>query len=276
VPVSAESLEQAIELNGVAVEFNRQAFLWGRRFAHEPHKVTSLLDEAEDVDEPLTLDQLIDDRAGRLTAYQDHAYAEQYRNDIAQLRSADVRAEQADSLTFSAATQLYRMMAIKDEYEVARLYSDGTFERAVAERFEGDYQLHFNLAPPLIAKRDPATGELRKREFGPWIKQLFRWLAPLKRLRGTPLDVFGYTAERRRERQDLADYRALLAQLASGLEARNYAVAVKLAAGVAKLRGYGHVKDRNRDKVLTQRELLLCEFSGKPVNTDVVRFVEAA
>ncbi len=276
VPVAAESLDQAIELNGVAVAFNKRAFLWGRRCAHEPHKVSSLLGAPGDGDDALTLDQLIDDRAGRLTAYQSAAYAEQYRKDIAELRAVDSRAEQADSLTFAAATQLYRMMAIKDEYEVARLYSDGTFDRAVSERFAGEYQLRYNLAAPLVARRDPATGNLQKREFGPWIKHLFRLLAPLKRLRGTPLDLFGYTAERRRERQDLMDYRALLAELASNLEGRDYTVAVKLAAGVAQLRGYGHVKDRNRKNVLARREQLLGEFSGKPGNTDVVRFVEAA
>ena len=199
-----------------------------------------------------------------------------YRQQVEELRGRDSRAEQPGSLTLATAKQLYRMMAIKDEYEVARLYSDGEFQRKLAERFEGDYRLRFNLAPPIIAQRDPVSGELVKREFGPWILALFGLLAPLKRLRGTALDIFSYSAERRRERRDLADYRALLQTLSAGLNDDNYDTAVALVQGAADLRGYGHVKDRNREKVHAQREMLMRRFRGEDVDAAVVRIVEAA
>jgi indolepyruvate ferredoxin oxidoreductase len=275
VPVSAEALERAIELNGVAIDFNKQAFLWGRRFADQPDRVMSLLRSAEPERFPETLDEVLDDREARLASYQDAAYATRYRRQIEALRAVDPRAEEPGSLTLAAARQLYRMMAIKDEYEVARLYTDGDFQRKLAARFEGDYQLRFNLAPPLLAKRNPDTGELIKQEFGPWVMTAFRILAKLRRLRGTALDVFGYTAERRQERRDLADFSALLETLTAGIAEGDYAAAVEVVNDTARLRGYGHVKDRNRERVLAQREVLLRRFRGE-VGEDMVRVVEAA
>ena len=276
VPVSADALDQAIELNGVAIEFNKQAFLWGRRCANEPEKVLQVLGGGRKTAPPATLDNVIADRVERLTRYQDADYAANYQQQVEELRAVDPRPEQPGSLTMAAAKQLYRMMAIKDEYEVARLYSDGEFQRKLAERFQGDYELRFNLAPPMIARRDPATGELLKREFGPWVQTLFKLLAPFKRLRGTALDIFGYSAERRQERQDLADYRKLLQTLSTDLKDGDYDIAVALAQGAADLRGYGHVKDRNREKVQAQREMLLCRFRGEDHDESVVRIVEAA
>lgn len=275
VPVSAASLERAIELNGVAIDFNKQAFLWGRRFAHQPDRVMSLLRSAEPERFPETLDEVLADREARLASYQDAAYAARYRRQIEALRARDPKAAEPGSLTLAAARQLYRMMAIKDEYEVARLYTDGEFQRKLAARFEGDYQLRFNLAPPLLARRNPDTGELIKQEFGPWVMSAFSILAKLRRLRGTALDVFGYTAERRQERRDLADFSTLLETLSAGIAEGDYAAAVEVVNDTARLRGYGHVKDRNRERVLAQREVLLRRFRGE-VGEDMVRVIEAA
>jgi indolepyruvate ferredoxin oxidoreductase len=278
VPVSAAALERAIELNGVAVDFNRQAFLWGRRFAHQPARVLEAAGLAAAVHEALPtppLDELIADRAARLEVYQDAAYAARYRTAIAALRARDPRAEEPGSVTAAAAAALHKLMAYKDEYEVARLYSDPAFLEGLDAQFEGDYRLRFNLAPPLLAARDPATGQPRKREFGAWVLPLFRLLARLRRLRGTPLDVFGYTAERRGERADLADYLSLLEDLGASLNAGNYETARELAALPMQLRGFGHVKDRNREQLAPRRELLLRRLRGEEPG-QTVKLVEAA
>lgn len=276
VPVSAAALEQAIELNGVAVDFNKKAFLWGRRYAHQPDAVLGLLDAPRTESSEQTLDELLADRVSRLSRYQNAAYAERYRQALDALRQADPRAEEAESITRTAARQLYRLMAYKDEYEVARLYSDGEFRRKLEEKFEGDFELRFNLAPPLLAARDPQTGELQKREFGPWMQTAFSWLARLRVLRGTPLDVFGYTDERKQERQDIADYRALLDDVMAELKPDNYDTAVDLVASVKQLRGFGHVKDRNREKVQQAQQQLWRRFRGQDSGTENVRFVNAA
>jgi indolepyruvate ferredoxin oxidoreductase len=273
VPVSAAALDEAIAINGVAVEFNRRAFLWGRRYAHQPGQVMQLLDRAEDPAAPPSLDEVIADRQQRLTRYQDAAYARLYRQQVERVRAADPRAAQPDCLTMAVARQLYRLMACKDEYEVARLYSDGEFLRKLESRFEGDFELRFNLAPPLLSKRDPNTGHLIKREFGPWMMRAFTQLARLRFLRGTAFDVFGYSAERRRERVDLDEYRQLLHTLVAQLDESNYALALELARLPEKLRGFGHVKDRNRELLAPRRAELLREFRGEKA-ADVVKLVE--
>jgi len=275
VPVGAAALEEAIELNGVAVAFNKQAFLWGRRFAHDPEAVLALVGEDEELSIPIALDEVIEDRAGRLAQYQDDAYALRYRERVARVREADPRAAEPGSLSLAVARQLYRLMAVKDEYEVARLYTDGTFRRELEAQFEGDYELRLNLAPPLFARRDPDTGHLLKREYGAWMLQAFAGLARLRFLRGTRFDPFGYSAERRRERADLQEYLALLETLVGGLSDENYAVAVELAALPAKLRGFGHIRDRNRENLAGRREELLRRFRGGNVG-EVVKLVEVA
>ncbi|WP_232059090.1 DUF6537 domain-containing protein [Kineobactrum salinum] len=276
VPVSAAALEQAIELNAVAVGFNKEAFLWGRRCAHQPERVLRLVEKLAPAAPARLqdLDEIIEDRAARLVRYQNAAYADQYRQQVAQLRQADPRATEADSVTVAAARNLYKLMAYKDEYEVARLYSDGEFLRKLEQQFEGDYQLRFNLAPPLLSKRDPHTGHLLKQEFGPWMLRAFSWLAPLRFLRGTALDIFGRTAERRQERADRDEYIELLERLAPTLATANYEVALELAQLPAKLRGFDHVKDRNREQLARRREHLLQQLHGDPASP--VTIVNAA
>ena len=159
-------------------------------------------------------------------------------------------------LTEAVVRNLFKLMAYKDEYEVARLYTSGDFEAKLAKQFEGDYKLHFNLAPPLISRRDSETGELQKRQFGPWMLSVFRLLAKFRRLRGSRLDIFGWTAERRRERRLISDYGETLEELIGALDGDNHATAVRIAEVPAAIRGYGHVKERNvRDAVTIMAEL---------------------
>jgi indolepyruvate ferredoxin oxidoreductase len=270
VPVSYQALERAIELNGVAVDFNKQAFLWGRRAAHQLEKVMAMVEPALTRPPELNLEELITDRSERLTAYQNAGYAQRYNEILAQLREADTSA--GKELTLAVAKSLYKLMAYKDEYEVARLYTDGEFLSKLKAQFSGNYKLRFHLAPPLLSKKNPRTGQLIKREFPAWTINLFSLLAKFKFLRGTFLDVFGYTAERREERQDIEEYRELLEQLAHGVKEDNYQVAVQLAELPLQLRGFGHVKDQNREKLTLQREQLLEKFRGD----NIVKFVERA
>ena len=274
VPVAAASLEEAIALNGVAVEFNKQAFLWGRRYAAQPETVLSLVASEDSQPVPTTLDEVIKDRCRRLTDYQDARYAARYRDYVASVRRADSRAGDADSLTLAVARNLYKLMAYKDEYEVARLYTDGSFQRQLEAQFEGDFELRFNMAPPLFSKRDPHTGHLLKQEFGPWMMKAFGGLARLRFLRGTALDIFGRSAERRRERADIDAYRQLIDALLPELTEQNYPVALQLAKLAGKLRGYGHVKDRNRDLLALQQAELLQRFRGESPAA-AVKIVEA-
>ena len=264
VPVSETALEQAIELNGVAVDFNKRAFLLGRRFAHQPQLVESLLpNTTSGADTPLTLDQVIEDRFTRLIAYQSVGYARRYRDHVGAVRKIDSDADAEDSLTRVVAQQLFKLMAYKDEYEVARLYTDGTFQARLTAQFKGNYSLRFHLAPPLLSRADPQTGKVKKWEFGPWLMPLFRLLAKLKWLRGTRLDIFALTTERKQEREDLARYEADLTEICARLTADNYAAAQALAKLPEKLRGYGHVKARNRNALLASRSQRLSEFRGE-------------
>ncbi len=248
VPLTRAALERAIELNGVAVDSNKRTFTWGRRTAADRALVRALLRNTCDdrAAEPQDLDALIEHRAAFLTKFQNAAYARRYRNAVAPINEAEAtRARGFTGLAEAAARNLFTLMAYKDEYEVARLYTDGAFRKSLERQFEGDFTLEFHLAPPLLASRDPATGEPRKRVFGAWILSLFKVLASLRRLRGTPLDVFGYTAERRMERRLIAEYEATLRELAASLSTANHALAVEIASLPAKIRGFGHVKRRN-------------------------------
>ncbi|HWB52500.1 MAG TPA: indolepyruvate ferredoxin oxidoreductase family protein [Stellaceae bacterium] len=265
VPVSAAALERAIELNGAAVAFNLRAFHWGRRAALDLPLVAARATPAETAPERLseTLDEMIARRAAFLTGYQNGAYAARYTAAIDRVRAAEAAAvTDGTALTDAAARSLFKLMAYKDEYEVARLYTDGDFLRRVAARFEGDYTLKFHLAPPLTADRDPTSGQLRKHEYGPRMLTAFRLLAKLKGLRGTPFDIFGRTAERRAERQAIAEYQTLLDEIATDLTAANHAVAVELAAVPLEIRGFGHVKEANRARAAVKTASLLARFRG--------------
>jgi len=160
-------------------------------------------------------------------------------------------------LALAAARYYYKLLAIKDEFEVARLYTDGSFAEQLAETFTGDYQLRFHLAPPLLAKRDKQSGELQKREFGSWMMPLLKVTAALRGLRGTPLDIFGYTAERKQERQLIKDYQQLVAEVIGGLHHDNHPLAVELLSLPEQIRGYGHVKEANLEQVKERWQQLI-------------------
>ena len=264
VPLSADAIERAIELNGVSIAFNRQAFLWGRRAAHDLAAVLALagLDAGDESDEP-TLDDVIATRAAFLRDYQDEAWAARYRALVGKVRAAEQALGTAGglALTDAVARSLFRLMSYKDEYEVARLYTDGSFLRELAQQFEGDYTLKFHLAPPLVAKRDAATGHLRKQEFGPATMKVFALLAKLRRLRGTRLDIFGYSAERRLERALIGEYEARMDGLLARLDARNHATLVEIAALPQTMRGFGHVKERNIATARSREKLLLARLA---------------
>ncbi len=248
VPVRRESLRRAIELNATAVEKNLAAFEWGRLSAHDGARVQALLAPAE---QPLRfqprpgLDGLLCDRVERLTAYKDAAYARRYEAAVRRVQQAEAeRVPGKTALAEAVARHLHDLMAYKDEYEVARLYTDGRFEREVAERFEGDYRLRFHLAPPFWAERN-ARGELSKQDYGPWMLGLMRGLARLRFLRGTAFDLFGRSDERRSERALIDDYLALVEELLRTLKPDNHALALQLAHLPGQIKGFGHVKARH-------------------------------
>ena len=234
IPLSAAAIERAIELNQVSIEANKTSFAWGRRAAVDPDGVAKAAAPATPVrivplirKKSVDLNDVIATREAFLTAYQSKRYARRYSALVARVQAAE-RArigEGSSRLTEAVARYFFKLMAYKDEYEVARLYTDGAFEQRLAAQFEGDYKLVFNLAPPLLARRNP-KGELVKQEFGPWMFKAFRLLARLRRLRGTPLDPFGRTAERRTERRLIDDYEALIDRLVAGLDEQRLGVAV--------------------------------------------------
>ncbi len=207
-----------------------------------------------------SLDELIARRSSFLTDYQDAAYAKRYRALVDAVRSAEQQAiPGSTALSEATARYFFKLMAYKDEYEVARLYTSGDFIKRVSEQFEGDYQVRFHLAPPLFAKRDE-QGQLQKKEYGPWMFKAFGLLAKLKGLRGSRFDVFGYTEERRGERQLIADYEKTLQELISGLDARRLALAVDIASIPEHIRGYGHVKEAHLHEAKAREATLLATW----------------
>ncbi|GEO13400.1 indolepyruvate ferredoxin oxidoreductase family protein [Microvirga aerophila] len=266
VPLTAAAIEKAIELNGEAVKMNLAAFTWGRRAAAGSDVVAKLVDDikgpADEFKISETLDEVIDRRVSFLTGYQSKAYAKRYRRQVEQVRALEDKVVPGSTaLTDAVARSLFKLMAYKDEYEVARLYTDGHFERQVASTFEGEnLRYEFHLAPPLMARKDPTTGVPRKMSFGPWMMKAFRVLAPLRILRGTPLDVFGYTHERKTERQLIRDFEALIGEIMEKLTPANHATAVGLANIPQKIRGFGHIKERNLTTAKAEEAELLARF----------------
>ena len=269
VPVSRDALFRAIEINGAAVDVNRRAFQWGRLACHDVAAVerqvrTERRDVGSDRALSIDLDSAIARRADYLTAYQNAALAQRYRARVERIRAAESRvAAGSTALTDAVARNYFKLLAIKDEYEVARLYTDGEFERQVAATFEGDYKLRYHFAPPLWVGPDKLTGVPVKRSYGPWMRPLLATLAKLKGVRGTWLDPFGHTEERVLERRLIADYERTLDELERVLDAGTMALAVEIASLPASVRGYGHVKRRNLDTAKA-RERALLESLHKP------------
>jgi indolepyruvate ferredoxin oxidoreductase len=271
VPLSRAALMRAIELNGEAVAMNLQAFELGRRAAHDPAALMSALSEAKAPTQARhlseTLEEIIARRVEYLTAYQNAAYGARYRHLVARVQTREAGAVPGQhALAESVARHLLKLMAYKDEYEVARLYADGSFRKQVEATFEPTgasgqpLRYEFHLAPPLLARRDPKTGVPRKVSFGPWMMSAFALLAKLKGLRGTTFDIFGYSEERRTERRLIADYEALLDEILAKLTPESHALCVALAAIPDKIRGFGHVKERHLKAAKAEEAALLARL----------------
>jgi len=270
IPLHHVSIEKAIELNGVDVERNRQAFEWGRRAAAHPDAFKALVAQAEEspagvspssnvieLKRPASaFESLRDDRAERLVHYQNKAYAQRYLDFVNLVAKREQELVGSDRLATAVATYLYKLMAYKDEYEVARFYSDGEFIKQLSQQFEGDWSLRFYLAPPLLAKKDK-DGHLIKKAYGPGMMKLFGVLASLRFLRGTWFDPFGHTNERKTERALIDQYRQDVEQLLAQLDQDNLNIAVELAALPEDIRGYGHVKEASIERASARRKTLL-------------------
>jgi indolepyruvate ferredoxin oxidoreductase len=273
VPLQFESIDRAIELNGAAVKMNREAFAWGRLAAVDADAVraaaglTPPVPDAQVMALPLdderlsrSLEERIARRVAFLADYHDANYAQRYDDLVAKVRVAEANKVPGSSVLAEAvARYAFKLMAYKDEYEVARLYTSGEFRRRIEQQFEGNYKLHFNLAPPLFAKKD-ADGHGVKKEYGAWMMPAFKLLAKFKRLRGTAFDPFGYSAERKGERQLIADYFARMDELVTTLDADNVALAAEIAAIPELIRGYGHVKEKHLERALAQQDALMAQW----------------
>ncbi|MEI7875820.1 MAG: DUF6537 domain-containing protein, partial [Alphaproteobacteria bacterium] len=265
IPIGHEALEKAIELNGAAVAMNTSAFRWGRRAASDRATVEKLAAPPATV-VPFsriakTLDEIVAVRVKHLTGYQDAALAERYKALVDKVRAAEQKATPGQTTLAEAVARNYsKLLSYKDEYEVARLHADAAFAAQLAGQFEGDYKLKFHLAPPIFSSRDPKTGHLIKQEFGAWMLPAFRLLAKLKGLRGSKLDIFGYTKERKTERALIGQYEELVAELLKTLSPANHALAVKLAAIPDDIKGYGHIKDAHLEKAKKKEAELLHQW----------------
>ena len=279
IPLSAAAIERAIALNGEAVPMNLEAFRLGRRAAAHPEGLAKLVASLKAPTKARTLSETLDEAVARrvefLTAYQSKRYAKSYERLVAKVREAEAdRVPGSDQLSWAVARNLFKLMAYKDEYEVARLYSDGAFQEQVNQTFEGEnLRFTFHLAPPLLAPKDKKTGLPKKITFGPWMMKAFGVLARFKGLRGTPLDVFGYTAERRTERQLIRDYKALIEEIVTRLSPQTHVTAVGLASIPAKIRGFGHVKERNL-KAAKAEEAVLLERLRNPETVEMAKAAE--
>ncbi len=283
VPLSHAALMRAIELNGVQVDNNKTAFEWGRRAAHDPQGMKALVRTGQVIElvkRSVNVDDLIAKRVEFLTAYQNASYGARYKAFVDKVRSAEAEiafsrsltrpdaAKPSTRLTEAVARYLFKLMAYKDEYEVARLHADTRFLAKVAAQFEGemgkDYQLAYHLAPPSLASKN-ARGELQKQRFGPWMLSAFKVLARLKGLRGTPFDPFGRNEERRVERELIAEYRESIEELLRGLGPASLALAVEIARIPEMIRGYGHVKARHLAAARPKWDALMAEWRAGPL-----------
>jgi indolepyruvate ferredoxin oxidoreductase len=245
LPVTGASLYRALELYGVNVTENKLAFDWGRFAAENRGEVEDLASGAldESVPRSRSLAETVARRAAFLEEYQDKAYADRYRERVAQITALETRiAPGSQRLAEAVARNYFKLLAYKDEYEVARLYTRTDFLAMLRRNFGSDFKLRFHLSPPVIARRDPNSGRPRKYELGGWVLALLRVLAPLKRLRGTPWDPFGWTAERRMERRLIAEYEQMLDQLLAELDPRRLDIAVAITALPDGVRGFGPIK----------------------------------
>jgi indolepyruvate ferredoxin oxidoreductase len=264
LPVSLEAIEQAVKLNGIAVDFNLNALRLGRIAAHSPKSLEDLTKRTDSpVKTPQSYEELLSHRYAHLCEYQNQQYADKYRETVEKIAKAEQNIGLENRSLATAVAKYYaKLLAYKDEYEVARLYSNPHFLEKLQDQFEGKLRLAFNLAPPLISKRDSQTGQLQKSEYGAWILPAFKILSKFRFLRGTAFDIFGYTKERREERQLIEDYEELLTELAGNITKHNHSIALELAQLPESIRGFGHIKDENIINTKKRWQQLLQAFRG--------------
>jgi indolepyruvate ferredoxin oxidoreductase len=269
LPLSAAAIEQAIEVNGVAIKMNTEAFRLGRLAAADPARLMAMMKGQDETVAPKTLDamsldEIIEHRSALLTNYQNKKLAERYRNLVKQVRDAALNGGFGEELPRAVAINYAKLLAYKDEYEVARLYTDGSFEKQIRDQFEGDFKFNFNLAPPLLARGTDPSGRPRKRAFGAWMIPLFRVLAGIRGLRGTPFDIFGYSADRRLERDLIAGYEKDVVHVLSVLSPLNLDTAIELLSLPDRIRGYGPVKEKSVQDAKARYAQLAADLVNPP------------
>ena len=272
LPLSVTAIEQAIRLNGTFVSGNLRTFALGRLAAHAPDALAAEMGKelGEQRQRPSldSVDDVLAHREQLLTNHQNAAYAQRYRHFVEAIRTrvAALNLEGGDTFVREVALTLARLMAYKDEYEVARLYAEPRFMERLREQFDGDFSLSFHLAPPMLPGKD-ASGRPRKRQFGAWMMPAFKGLARLKGLRGTPFDPFGYTAERRSERRLIQDYRELIDSISGKISPDNLSIAIELARAAADIAGYGPVKHAAMEGYYDALPGLLERFENPPTDS---------
>jgi indolepyruvate ferredoxin oxidoreductase len=270
LPVSAEAIEQAIEVNGVAIKMNKEAFRLGRLAVVNPARLAEMMEGKEPplslpkALEAMSLDEIITHRTAHLTAYQSRRLAKRYRKLVEQVREAATQGGYGDALARAVAINYAKLLSYKDEYEVARLFSDGHFERELREHFEGDFKISFNLAPPVLGGAKDALGRPNKRVFGARMLPVFRILARMRFLRGTPLDIFGHSAERRLERKLITDYEKDVATVLSLLSPPTIDTAIELLSLPDSIRGYGPVKEKAVADAMARHAQLAADLAKPP------------
>ena len=283
IPLARTAIEQAIALNAVAVDMNLKAFEWGRRAAHDVAAVEAAAGlggsrsgggghDQQALRE--SLDEMISDRVAHLTGYQNADYARSYQTFVEDIRAIEQEKTGGEALTMAVARYLFKLMAYKDEYEVARLYSDGRFAAQVAQAFTGDFKLSYSMAPPGLARRAGPDGHPAKRLFGGWMMTAFQVLAKFKGLRGTWLDPFGYTSERRAERALIGRYRKTVEKVVAGLGPDNSELAVAIASVPEHIRGYGHIKSAAMAEALAREKRLMAAYEAGKTRVPVLAAAE--
>lgn len=266
IPLSPEAIERAIELNAVAVAANKLAFNWGRKFADDPKEIETILSQSKPaIQEPDTLEDIIKKRYEFLKDYQDEEYAKSYQAFVSKIENYEEALGKSRELTNAVARNLFKLMSYKDEYEVARLYTNGEFEKQISDTFDGEFKINYHLAPPIIGFGKKPNGRPRKRAFGPWMMKAFKQLAKYKHLRGGKWDIFGYSSERKMERALIEDYKATIENALGKLSNDNRQFVSAIARLPEEIRGFGPVKLEAIEKAKAKKKGLL-EQLNKPAH----------
>ena len=259
IPLSSQALYRALELFGRNVEMNKRTFDWGRYTAADPESVIAMADGPDPA--PMSVNDLVERRAAFLADYQDEAYADRYRALVERVEAAEQElAPESEDLTLAAARSYFRLLAYKDEYEVARLHTTGDFLPSLKRHFGRGFKLRFHFAPPLISPTDPETGRPKKYEFGGWVLPILRLLARFRRLRGTVWDPFGRSAERKMERQLIDDYEQLVDEVLEGLNPARMGIALEILALAESIKGYGPIKEKSVARYRLRLDELLARW----------------